>query len=507
MLSSTARLAIAGSVLVSVAVAPAARAQSRPFPTAAKYAQGFIPKAATTAVAQKSYTSWKAAYLKTDCGSGNYRVDNGNASTFSEGQGYGMVLTAYYGDKAAFDGLWAFAQKNYNGKKLMGWHVTCSGFTTDDGGDGSAADGDTDIAFGLVVAAAQWGGTYVDQAKKYLATLKSIVFTTCSPSGRVVVTAGSWQGNEACTTSGGGSNTSYWMPAYYRVFQTLTGDTFWGKAANDVVTLYGLAANANTGLMANEVDQNGAPVPGQTYDYNSCRIPWRAALDYLWYGTAGAKQTATKLSTWVSSVGITKIVDGYKPDGTPTGQYTGLNAFAGGFAVGGMADTQAIADSFGSYFVGIADDNGGYYGATLRALYLLTMSGNQWNPAEALGGGGPTDPGGGGSGTMTSGGSAGTQPSSGGRSGSSTGGGSNGGRTGAGGSSTKGGAQSSTGAAGSTSRDASTGGPANAATKSSSGCGCRVGGEGPRTDSVAALAALTGVALFGRRTKRRTPRA
>jgi MYXO-CTERM domain-containing protein len=388
--SPVARLALASAALSgAVAWSAAAHAQTHPFPTNGHYAQGFVPPSATAAATLESYRSWKAHYLKNDCGGGYWRVDNatGNASTFSEGQGYGMVLTAYFGDRAEFDGLWAFAKKSFNDKGLMGWHETCSGFIKSDGGGSSATDGDEDIGFALIVAAAQWGGTYLTDAKAYLTTLKSVDFVTCAPSGRTVPTAGSWMTTEACTTSGGGSNTSYWTPAYYRVFADFTLDEFWAKTADDVVTLYGLAANPTTGILVNEVDPQGAPVGGQTYDYNSCRIPWRAALDYLWYGTPGAKAELTRLTAWASSVGIDKVVDGYKADGTPSdaGKWKGMNAFVGGFAVGAMASDAATADAFTKSFLAIANDNGTYYGASLRTLYLLTLSGNEWNPVEALG--------------------------------------------------------------------------------------------------------------------------
>jgi endoglucanase len=479
MFSTFARTATAGAFVVAwLALSAQARAQSRPFPTSGRYAQGFVPSAATAAAAQASYASWKTHYLKNDCGNGYYRVDNGSgdASTFSEGQGYGMVLTAYFGDQTQFDGLWAFAQKNFNTSHLMGWHVTCSGFTMSDGGDGSATDGDTDIGFALIVAGVQWGGTYAEQAKTYLATLKTVDFTSCSATGRNVATAGSWQGNQACTTSGGGSNTSYWMPGYYRVFAALTGDTFWSKTADDVVALYGLAANPKTGIVVNEVDQTGAPVSGQTYDYNSCRIPWRAALDYVWFGTAGAKQETTLLTEWVNTVGIAKTVDGYKADGTPSGQYTGLNAFVGGFAVGAMSDSQAIADSFGSYFVGIADDNGGYYGASLRTLYLLTLSGNEWNPMDSLGDGGSPSQTDSGVPAVPDSGEP-VQP--------------------AGGSGDAGNAVGTQTAADTTADAGMTSG------HSSAGCGCRIGGAGPRWAGPWALALLAGVGF----SRRRQPRA
>ena len=40
------------------------------------------------------------------------------------------------------------------------------------------------------------------------------------------------------------------------------------------------------------------------------RIPWRAALDYLWFGTPGARQAVTKISSWANTVGIANLVDG-----------------------------------------------------------------------------------------------------------------------------------------------------------------------------------------------------
>jgi endo-1,4-beta-D-glucanase Y len=456
MKTSIMRRAALAAALPSLLVAAPALAQNKPFPTSGHYAQGFLPSAVTTAVVQASYANWKSKYLLGDCGNGMYRVDNagGDASTFSEGQGYGMVLTAYFGDKAQFDGLWAFVQKNYNPNNLMGWHETCGGFTMSDGGGGSAADGDTDIGFGLVVAAAQWGGTYAQQAKTYLATLKSHDFTTCMPTGRIMATAGDWQGSDACTS---GSNTSYWMPAYYRVFAALTGDSFWSKAADDAVTLYNLAANSTTGILVNTADQNGTPTAGETYDYNSCRIPWRAVLDYLWFGTAGVKQFDTKLTTWVNGVGIGKIVDGYNGDGTPTGMYTGLNAFVGGFTAGAMANSQAVVDNFATDFVAIDPDNGTYYGSSLRTLYLLALSGNQWNPLE-----GPLD-----GGTGSSSGSGSGSGGGGGSGGGSSGSGSGGSGGSSGGSASGSGSSSGASAEGDAGNGASSGGSG-----SSGGCGC-----------------------------------
>jgi hypothetical protein len=137
------RFAVVG-VTFGALVAPAiAQAQSttasRPFPSPAAYPHGYIPSAVTASVVQSSYDHWKSTYVKSDCGSGYLYVDSGSPKgvSYSEGMGYGMVLSAYLGDLATFQGLWKFIQKNLNGNKLMGWEVNCAGFDqTDNGGGG-----------------------------------------------------------------------------------------------------------------------------------------------------------------------------------------------------------------------------------------------------------------------------------------------------------------------------------------------------------------------------------
>lgn len=369
--------ALSATALVSVS-SPAA-AQRKPFPQHGGYAHGFVPGSITTDTVLSSYRNWKSRYVKADCGDGTYRVDFDSppGSTVSEGMGYGMVLAAYFGDRALFDGLWKFVQKNLNRDHLMGWKVTCVGFVEPVGGQGSATDGDTDIAFGLVAAIDQWGDVYKKPAIDYLSTLQKVDYVTCPPTGRNMAKAGDWGGG--CDRS----NTSYWMPAYLRVFTELTGDAFWSKAADDYVALWLANRDAKTGLIANEVDPNGVTAQGQGHvDYNGCRVPWRASLDYLWYGTPGAKDVTDRMTDWASSVGISKLVDGYETNGTPSpnARNTQLNAWVGGWACGAMSKSQAAVDSFADDFRRISDDNGSYYGSSLRTLYLLVLSGNFWKP-------------------------------------------------------------------------------------------------------------------------------
>jgi endo-1,4-beta-D-glucanase Y len=380
MSRSLARSLLVGLSAIALLGMPSrAMAQLKPFPQRGGYGRGFVPGSITTDTVLSSYRSWKARYLQSDCGDGTYRVDFDSppGSSVSEGMGYGMVLAAYFGDRAAFDGLWKFVRKNLNRNGLMGWKVTCSGFVEPGGGAGSATDGDTDIGFGLVAAIDQWGDSYKQPALDYLSTLKKVDYVTCPPSGRNLAKAGDWGGG--CDRS----NTSYWMPAYMRVFAELTGDAFWSKAADDAVALWLANRNAKTGLIANEVDPSGATAPGQGHvDYNGCRVPWRASLDYLWYGTPGAKDVTDRMTDWAGSVGISNLVDGYETNGKPSAnaRNTQLNAWVGGWACGAMSRSQEAVDTFADDFRRISDDNGAYYGASLRTLYLLVLSGNFWKP-------------------------------------------------------------------------------------------------------------------------------
>ena len=295
------------------AVAPQASAQNRPFPHGAGYVSGFTPNRFGSGDALAIYSKWKREYLKSDCGAGMYRVEfqSPAGSTVSEGIGYGMLLTVYFGDRAEFDGLWRFARRNFNSNRLLGWKVTCAGFDGSVGGADSATDGDVDMALALTAAVDQWGEAYRQPAVDYLRAIRAHDTTLCSATGRAMATNGDW--DKGCSAS----NSSYWTPGYDRVFEAFTQDAFWGKMADDAITLWILDRNPTTGFVANAVNQDGAAPPGQNYvDYNGCRLPWRAVLDYLWYGTPEAKRIADRITDWVDARGPGHVFDGYNVDGT-----------------------------------------------------------------------------------------------------------------------------------------------------------------------------------------------
>jgi endo-1,4-beta-D-glucanase Y len=370
---------VAMAAVVALSWPRQAAAQSKPFPHEAGYVAGFAPKQVSSAVAAAIYSKWKSEYLRSDCGDGMYRVEFQSpvGTTVSEGMGYGMLLTVYFGDKKEFDGLWKFARRNLNSNALLGWKVSCVGFDESVGGAGSATDGDVDIALALVAAVDQWGDAYRPSALEYLKAIKAHDFGTCRGSGRTMATNGDW--DRGCSAS----NTSYWTPAYDRVFDEFTHDPFWRQAANDAVTLWLANRNDVTGLVANGVNQDGTVGAGQSYvDYNGCRVPWRAVLDYLWYGTEGAKNVTDRITDWVDARGPGHLFDGYNTDGTARAgsHWNGSDCFNGGYATAAMSKSQDRVDRFTAYFMSLPVDN--YYETSLRALYALTLSGNFWRPGS-----------------------------------------------------------------------------------------------------------------------------
>ena len=149
------------------------------------------------------------------------RPENGN-DTVSEGIGYGMLLSVYMGDKTLFDGLysyWTSHSAGGNASMLMTWCIPAGAGSCPATG-GSATDADEDVAFALVQAGKQWGGTYANTA----AMMIKQIFAVEIDGGSMVPKGGS---NFNSTTP---TNPSYFAPAYYRVFATV--DTTNGDAWN-----------------------------------------------------------------------------------------------------------------------------------------------------------------------------------------------------------------------------------------------------------------------------------
>lgn len=394
------------------AAKPADAEPKRPFPQHTTYAAGSIkPSHRTQAELDKAvrdaYRLWKISYLKTGCGAGRSHVDPGagvpgGATAVSEGQGYGMLITALMAGadpdaKRIFDSSYAFARDHPSAGSpdLMAWKQVAGCADLVPGATHSATDGDMDIAYALLLADRQWGSdgpiNYRAAALRAIAALKE---RALSPQSHIPL-LGDWV-SPSDPRYGAGARSSDLMPDHMRAFAAASGDAEWTRAAD---ASYALIASLQgkyspqTGLLPDFVqDVGGAPAPAEPkyleaesdgrYGYNACRTPWRLATDLLVSGDQRALAALRPINRWARAAtggDPGRIVGGYQLDGAPASDTYEL-AFAAPLGVGAMvdADNQAWLNALWDQVAGSSVK--GYYPDTLRLLSMIVMSGNWWSP-------------------------------------------------------------------------------------------------------------------------------
>jgi endo-1,4-beta-D-glucanase Y len=334
------------------------------------------------------YADWKTKYVRTaHVGMRVLFEKNNNASkSVSEGIGYGMLLSAYFGDKPVFDGLWAYAKSTINparGHTLMPWEIQANG-TVIGGGD-FATDGDEDIAFALLVADFRWGGYKTDAT----ALINSLL--TYGVEADNTVNAGLWASNDNV-------NPSYFDPAYYKAFAIYTGNSRWNDvAARSHVVLN----NIETFKAGRRLLPDWSTVYGDTalnlraptdheYGYDAVRVPWRMAKDAVWNCDPDARARLDRMNAfWAERGGVSGIRDGYKLEGdTLNGNQS--DTFTGPAAAGAITYTssrtfvEAFYNNASNVAVWSTGVDDGYYSDHLRLLGLLLATGNMPHPFYTL---------------------------------------------------------------------------------------------------------------------------
>jgi endo-1,4-beta-D-glucanase Y len=340
-----------------------------------------------------AYDLWKETVVTSDGAGDNLRVrkpDSGSVidSTVSEGMGYGMLLAVYMDDQTVFDGLWKYAKSYFNGNGLMDWEVDPNGAVI---GTGAALDGDEDMAWALVMADRQWGGSgsLDDTYLNYAIALIEAMWEHEIDHGRgeMPLPGDSWGGADI-------TNISYYAPAYYRVFGQVTGNVAGWNAAIDRsyeilnLSLKAELGNAENGLVPAWCDSNGVPTEAYGgaplhFQNDSTRTPFRVGQDYCYYGEPRARDYMEKITSFYTTVGVGNIVDGYELDGTPRPDFSQNGgqpaSFVGPAAVGAMysADNQAFIDeAYAAVATGELTAGTIYYQKSWSALSLLMLTGN-----------------------------------------------------------------------------------------------------------------------------------
>ncbi|WP_379126735.1 glycosyl hydrolase family 8 [Paenibacillus sp. sgz500958] len=376
-------------------------AVNKPFPQHTTYTSGSIKPNNVTQTAMDTsvktkWNEWKAAYLKT-AGTGKYYVKyNPEGETVSEAHGYGMLFTVLMAGNDAnaqtyYNGLYNYykAHPSAINPYLMSWKQN-SNFQNIEGED-SATDGDMDIAFSLLLADKQWGSSgtinYLQAAKNIIGAIMDNEINQTQWTIRL----GDWANSGSYNTA---TRPSDFMLNHLKAYQAATGDTRWKNVTDKTYTIINSLYNgysASTGLLPDFVVYSGGvytPAPANfledandgSYNYNSCRTPWRITTDYLLTGDNRALSQLNQLNSWIKTkTGSTpgSIKDGYKLNGTVFGSYNS-GAFYAPFGVSAMTSStnQSWLNAVWSHTAGSSSE--GYYEDSIKLFSLIVMSGNWW---------------------------------------------------------------------------------------------------------------------------------
>ena len=353
-----------------------------PFPQNKTYAYGMQPSNVNIADVISAYDFWRSNYTENCNGSWRVKADDPNY-TFSEGIGYGMLLSAYAADKILFDGLWAYYKKFKDSNGLMNWKVQgCNSLNQ----TGAASDADLDAAVGLYIADKQWGSKGLIN---YLADCKTLANTILTyevnPNSWNLFNGNTWGINSECFNPG------YFSPAYYKLFKNISGNANWDKVYARAYTVLNANSNSVTGLVSNWCDANGnagtcnGPLE---YGWDACRNPWRLAIDVLWNGSPAGMSILNKQTAFWQSKGASQV-SGPMPLGGGSGLYH-TGAFIATWGAGAMGCTRNFANQ--SHVNAMYTENvnnpptatGSYFSGTLRVLGLFVQSGNFYLPETVV---------------------------------------------------------------------------------------------------------------------------
>lgn len=208
-------------------------------------------------------------------------VDTGNSGvSHSEGQGYGMLLAVAAGDRAAFDRIWSWTQRNLMVRDdgLAAWRWQPEGGVTD---RNNASDGDILIAWALLRGAEQW--------KTEAYKLSAVAIVKALAGAVVVEHAGMTlllPGRDGFRKGDGlVVNLSYWVFPALRAFAALPGAEIWRKVADGGLVLLSKARFGAFQLPPDwlAVDAKGGVTLAEgfrkQYSYDAVRVPLYLALD------------------------------------------------------------------------------------------------------------------------------------------------------------------------------------------------------------------------------------
>jgi len=388
---------------------PVAQAQNNPFGSHHQtYADGTLfpnqySQAQIDTYVSEYYDQWKSDWLRSDPGGDGYRiVMDGSGRTTSEAQGYGMVIVPHMAGhdpnaQNLFNGLYTYARAHpsESNPQLMDWAQP------DPWGNSSAFDGDADIAYGLLVADAQWGSNgSINYRQEALDIIEAIHTSTIGPTSNLPM-LGDW-----VDPNGGGAynqwstRSSDFMYGHFRAFGNTSGNhDQWNAVINATQTITAdIQQEFGTGLVSDflvvdPLTGDASPAPpnflesefDDDYWYNAGRIPWRIGADAVLSGDPTTWAQAQMLSEFfqdASSGDPNQILGGYELDGDPLNTWSDL-FYRSPVGVAAMTGIDAADQQWlNNIFDNAKQAHVNYYSDSVNLNSLLVMSGNFMDPSS-----------------------------------------------------------------------------------------------------------------------------
>lgn len=390
------------------AIVPLREPIARPFPQHVEYSSNSIlPDYRTREQMDDDvralYDHWKSNYL-TEAGVSSdgiamVRVVLGRdeptrLTTVSEGQGYGMmivsIMAGYDPDaRNIFDGLWAFVDANRSeiDPRLMDWNVPL------EEGNASAFDGDADIAFGLLLADAQWGS---DGRVKYKTEAETVIAGILeSTIGREshLPMLGDWVNVGGSQYNQFTPRSSDFMLVNFRAFASASKNPVWDDVAlQSQILMVEIQEkySPETGLMPDFI-VDGVPAPANflenvtdgSYNYNAGRIPWRIGADALLHDNELSRSIVRNISHWIEASAEgnpLNIRSGYELSGEPLPNSDYFTTFfVAPMGVAAMNDPSQ-QEWLNAVYDSVYERHEDYYEDSVNLLCMMVMSGNFWSP-------------------------------------------------------------------------------------------------------------------------------
>jgi len=369
-----------------------------PFPRNQRLPHLTYPSQADAGDVRAAFERWRDEIVTSEGARGGVRTrrpdtpDGQANSTVSEGIAYGMLIAVMVDDQALFDGFWTYARCFLNKSGLMDWYIAPDGSRAL--AVGAASDADEDMAWALIMADRQWGGSgalgesYLSVARRLIdAIYETEVDHAQWPD--MFLPGDDWRGKNVF-------NPSYFAPNQFRLFGQISGnESGWQRVIDRGYTILASSLNApsknqHNGLVPAWCDADGAPVeafPGamKNYQYDSARTPFRLVQDWALAEDPRASAHLGKLSDFFAGIGATHIVDGYELDGRPAPDpksppnNPGSAVFVGCAAAGAMHDPkyQGFIDAaYARVRTGELLTRSRYYNHCWNVLSTLMLTGN-----------------------------------------------------------------------------------------------------------------------------------